>query len=199
MKWVGKNEPLLLVFKNASGRRTVVFTSLSHLLTLIAFATHAVVGCCGHHAHCASVECHEHAAVTSQPDGSASDGACVHKGCCSHAASPHNISQPAISQPAISQPAVSTPSFQSNCSEGQPSSDHSHTCRGADCAYVLDSIQCLERSSHHFSALVECAGSPFVMLCHDPCRDAVQNLGSLPRTYPRTSCARCALLQSWQV
>lgn len=156
----------------------------THILTLVAFAVHAVLGCCGHH---------EHAEFATHSPESAPPAACQtqpESGCCSKHTPHSEDDQPQDSH------GCQTDAVQPSHSEHCPCND-SHSCSQTRCIYVNDN------SSLEFSPLQRCDISHIALdaiglstIQHFA--DCHSNLEmAFPCGYAPPN--RCVLHQTWQL
>lgn len=191
-----------------------MLSQITHLLTLLAFATHVVVGCCAHHGHGPSDICCQSGAslqCAEQSDGarrSSAESSCLssHDGC------GHEQPNVARRPPAES---CCTPNHNDyGCEQNLPNPSstvefsladtnnttpcgHSHQCDGGDCIYLSNS------SGQSCIAL-----NLFIAPCSQSFRSAwVSKFSSdSGRTAKHRDDAigylsrpQCAMCQSWQI
>lgn len=173
---------------------------VSQLVTLLAFTAHAVLGCCGHHAHAGHADaCRAQASVAHNADCS---------GHCEHAAGAANH---AAGQTHRAHATCCAPSEQTTASDSLiapaggaawwaqrslPCKD-AHECGGGRCAYLNATSQ--EASSRS-------AAEPLVLTLQVERGESLLDRatsgfapGHRPCTRQLSSADCCALLQSWQI
>ena len=174
-----------------------MLSSAIHILTLLAFSTHAVFGCCGHHQHAGQIDCchsnREH--VISKVDATSAK-VCSHH-CCSHAvhdvAGDENISLPPFE---LAQSTADDVQADECCCSGTPC-DHSNGCNEARCTYVASGWKSLDSTSNIGVVIgftYKLTDNVIVLasiVSHDNIADSG---GKSP-----SAANRCAHLQSWQI
>ena len=164
-----------------------VFAKVHHILTLVAFAAHAVFGCCGHHQHSDSGTCSHDAHSHGAP---AVEAAAAHD--CHHPGADRSCAE----SPALVDSAGSCPGDTSEL----PCKDPSHDCNGARCTFVAKSLNSVEWDS-------AACNSPANVLATAAMRDDASDRQLFTGWYRAEECrslgscqiARCALLQTWQL
>lgn len=167
-----------------------MFSSLTHLLTLFAFAVHAVLGCCAHHSHVTGGGCCQH--VLAHPCDSHCDCDAdhdhAHEGC-QHQHDCSDSSGDLASESSIV-------SHGATCCCDLPG-DHSHSCNEARCAYVVSSLVTVDFGDSGVVGYLDFASSIGCLVSPRVCTD-------LPSCWPvqrghSSSAHLCADLQSWQI
>ena len=175
-----------------------MLSSVIHILTLLAFSTHAVFGCCGHHKHAGQIDCchsnQEH--VTSNVDAKSSN-ACSHHCCCSHAvyedAGDESISLPPFELAESTADDVQTDEC---CCSGTPC-DHSNGCNEGRCTYVASGWKSIDSTSNSDVVIgfaYELTDN-VIVLATIVSRDNFGDSGGKSLS----AATRCARLQSWQI
>lgn len=172
-----------------------VLPSATHILTLLAFVAHAVLGCCGHHGHAAG---HSEAGMlaASGRAPSLADHAhnpCAHQTCCGHNADDANEAHTSDAQPADASPAADdAPVSDDSCP-----CDDSQDCQGNACAYVASDGKILSLPVKLLA--LDTAVTDTLLRRTFLQRDAQRFAAEVGWVRYRTSVALCALLQTWQV
>lgn len=174
-----------------------MFSVATHILTLLAFTAHAVLGCCGHHGHATfghtatATCCQKSAAATATgqqqiaPESSQGD-------CC--ASKPHSQAErTAPDHHADTHPCGS------DASESVPTCpcDNDGQCQGSTCAYVTGDCQCFQ--VHVDLLSLEWAVSQNAVRCELSQLEAHSWAAQASSTHYQSSGALCALFQTWQV
>ena len=162
-----------------------MFTTFTHMLNLVAFAAHAVLGCCGHHIHAGSAAC----AVSISQD---------HLEC--HAS--HDDHQPCDSHEKSRDQRIAIEIVDGlDVSHSDPlvPGDHSHGCGEPRCTYIASTLSSVDCCTHSASSVgIAFDSAP---LSDSACKmGQFRYLSSLSR--PLDDCsptAQCALMQSWQI
>jgi hypothetical protein len=165
-----------------------VFAKFIHILTLVAFAAHAVCGCCGHHEHPRSDVCCSHA-MHDQMAG--------HEDCQASHDDEHDCES---SHKHTTNRCVSNAVDYLGASHSAPQSpcDHSHGCSEVRCTYMASSSASVDWDAHCSSLAVFSLCSSIVDF--DMGRAHVGGLRSQSISIAgQSSVACCALLQSWQI
>ncbi len=161
-----------------------MFAQFTHILALVAFTTHAVFGCCGHHEH-------------AEPDELDGPQACQ--------ASPGD-EQECESGRRVSEHGKH--GCDSNTADGSVDSHahnaplspchHSHGCNEVRCTYLASSSTSVDWEAH-------CSSLPSIALCSSVVVDDLDSthsgdfIGGAISSVGWPSAVRCALLQSWQI
>ena len=165
-----------------------MFANFTHILTLVAFATHAVFGCCGHHKHSGSDECCSHAMH---------DQLAGHEDCQASHVDEHDCES---SHEHTTNQSVSNAVDYLGASHCAPQSPcgHSHGCSEVRCTYMASSSASIDWDAHCISLAVFSLCSSVVDF--DLGRAHVGGLRSESISIAgQSSVACCALLQSWQI
>ena len=165
-----------------------MFAKFIHILTLVAFAAHAVCGCCGHHEHPRSDVCCSHA-MHDQMAG--------HEDCQASHDDEHDCES---SHKHTTNRCVSNAVDYLGASHSAPQSpcDHSHGCSEVRCTYMASSSASVDWDAHCSSLAVFSLCSSIVDF--DMGRAHVGGLPSESISIAgQSSVACCALLQSWQI
>ena len=153
-----------------------MFNSAVHFLTLVAFAAHAVFGCCGHHQH-RGIECcqTEHVSSETHADG------CADSHCSDKCSSAVEEGSPPDRPHAEHLPASDAP-----CGHGE-------RCNEARCSFT--------NSSHWQVAPVDiCCGIVSLTRLNAPRSYSRKSRSTPPLlAHSSTPAALCAALQSWQI
>lgn len=161
-----------------------MFTQFIQRLTLIAFAVHAVLGCCTHHSHAHGSECCEHIS-THQSD--------LHAGCetphehdgCSHKQDCAEISTSGGVVQNLAAYCYDLPG------------EHAHSCNEARCAYVIPSTMAIDFNVDVFVCVIDFAGSAKSLL--SPSVRTNLRMCWAGQLWHFSSAQLCADLQSWQI
>lgn len=177
-----------------------MFVRTTHLLTLIAFAAHAVLGCCWHHSHAlGNACCEQHADQIASADvcGDTDHGhyhtAAV---CCDHSTHSHaksHVITPPTTEWVVGDLAVETVTL----TDADSPCGHSHHCDEAHCHFVglfskgLDLDLQLVSVPFAFFTVDMVAQTPRVALGGE--------FDRLCRARVLSSSESCVRLQSWQI
>lgn len=186
-----------------------MLSQITHLLTLLAFATHVVLGCCAHHGHGPSENCCQ--SETSLQDAGfqgaeQAESEARHNCCGVHKLSLARQSPAKSSSKASHHHAAhrhsgsnSTLCDEQTLADSDKSSPcgRSHTCEGGDCIYMGNS-----------SGLSSLAWDLFVAPCRLSFRWVCEGATSSDFGRPAYHCGhvlgylsrtQCAMCQSWQI
>lgn len=185
----GKGE-LQVALMNLFTTDSRVFSLTIHILTLLAFTTHAVLGCCGHHGHAplsraAASACTTQVAAETSGQLQRTFQNCAQCTCCGDKAHGSVALE------------AHCPSDDSCPGDDTCPGDDSNHCQGTTCAYVASNVKCVPVATVSLNFGVAIA--PIELHHAFAPGEARSWTAQASGTRYRTSCALCALLQTWQV
>jgi hypothetical protein len=195
-------------------RISAVLSQFTHLMTLLAFATHVVMGCCAHHGHgsgdicCqsgADFQSVEHPNVARR---SPAETSCTsRRDCCGHEQSKVAQGSPGDSSCNPSPNDCESEQHQPNSSSyvefsladtnSTPPSGPSHECEGGECTYISN-------SSGHSCIALDLYVAPCPLIFQLAWVSMASNNSAWSANhgddaFGYLSQTRCALCQSWQI
>ncbi|WP_442508174.1 hypothetical protein SH528x_007134 [Novipirellula sp. SH528] len=173
---------------------------MTHLLTLIAFAAHAVLGCCWHHSHAlGNACCVQHADQVASADTCGDADHDHHHAtavCCDHSTHSHAESHAAVTPTtklAVSDLAIETATL----TDADSPCGHSHNCDEAHCQFVGMFSKWLDLDLQAVS--VPFAFSTVAVLAETPRAAVDGDFDRRCRARVLSSSESCVRLQSWQI
>lgn len=174
-----------------------MLSSVIHILTLLAFSTHAVFGCCGHHQHAGQIDCchsqREH--VTNRLDDKSAN-ACSHH-CCSHAVHDDDGVENIPLPPSDLNRSVGVYVHADKCCCSGTPRDYSNGCNEARCTYVASGWKSID-STPNIGVVIGFTyelKDNVVVLANIVSRNNFGDSGGKSLSAGN----RCARLQSWQI
>ncbi|TWU17531.1 hypothetical protein Pla52o_50870 [Novipirellula galeiformis] len=197
-----------------------MFARYTHLVTLIAFAAHAVLGCCWHHSHALGNECCvQHSEPASPPEMASHVVPVTAKASLPHACCDHDndhLQSPAavafatadhglvvIQNAAMNHGAIESGAMESGAMESE-TLDHadlpcqdSHDCNEANCNFAAMQVKSLDLNFE--IAFGEVPSTDVAAFAQPPAHSTDCERHRASRSQFLTSTQHCVRLQSWQI
>ncbi|WP_146526181.1 hypothetical protein [Novipirellula artificiosorum] len=171
-----------------------MFAKITHILTLIAFAVHAVLGCCAHHSHAAGIDCCS--SKTKQVAVDQDPHAHVH---CGHT----HLLTDAHDADDLDGVDVATDvegTVEAVCASESPCNHDDH-CNGSRCSYVAESSRVLNVDASTLLGELSfcgayCVANDYTLMLSRVIDERVESSFQTPCL---SSSQYCVHLQSWQI
>ncbi|TWU39854.1 hypothetical protein Q31b_31690 [Novipirellula aureliae] len=172
-----------------------MFANITHILTLIAFAAHAVLGCCAHHSHAGGIDCCSSKTTQVARDDDHSPEPHAHV-CCGHV---HLITN-AHDVDGVDVLADIHSDVEAVCASESPCHHDDH-CNGSRCSFVAEGSRVLNVDAPilvgEFSFYgANCVANDYALLLSRVIQQRVESPLGMSCL---TSSQHCVHLQSWQI